>query len=99
MQIACSRLLGFSELPTNVLTSTYADLAGDAGVLRLDNPKRNRRLGAAVLLLGGAISGGWLMRAGIGAHGVLWVAAGLKAVVVVFVWVALSPRVGVDETG
>lgn len=78
MQIATSRLLGFNELPVNVLTSTYCDLMGDFKLFALNNVKRNRRFAAVVLLLGGAISSGWIMRSSAGLEGCLWLAAGLK---------------------
>ncbi|QIW95297.1 hypothetical protein AMS68_000815 [Peltaster fructicola] len=80
MQIATSRLLGFNELPVNVLTSTYCDLMGDFKLFALNNVKRNRRFSAVVLLLVGAISSGWIMRSMGGLKGVLWLAAGLKLI-------------------
>lgn len=84
MQIATSRLLGFNELPVNVLTSTYCDLMGDAKLFAMHNVKRNRRGLAVVLLLAGAISSGWLMRSSAGLEGVLWIAGGIKLLVAVF---------------
>lgn len=84
MQIATSRLLGFNELPVNVLTSTYCDLMGDAKLFALHNVKRNRRGLAVVLLLAGAISAGWLMRSSAGLMGLLWIAGGIKFLVAVF---------------
>lgn len=84
MQIATSRLLGFNELPVNVLTSTYCDLMGDAKLFALHNIKRNRRGLAVVLLLAGAITSGWLMRSSGGLKSVLWLAGGIKFLVAVF---------------
>lgn len=84
MQIATSRLLGFNELPVNVLTSTYCDLMGDAKLFALHNIKRTRRAVAVVLLLAGAISSGWLMRSAGGMMSVLWIAGGIKFLVAVF---------------
>lgn len=84
MQIATSRLLGFNELPVNVLTSTYCDLMGDANLFALHNIKRNRRAVAVVLLLAGAISSGWLMRSRGGMMSVLWVAGTVKCLVALF---------------
>ena len=81
MQIATSRLLGYNELPVNVLTSTYCDLMGDFKLMALNNVKRNRRFLAAVLLLIGAIASGWLMRSRGGLMSVLWLSAGLKVAV------------------
>jgi hypothetical protein len=84
MQIATSRLLGYNELPVNVLTSTYCDLMGDAKLFALHNVKRNRRAAAVVLLFGGAVVSGWLMRSQGGLQSVLWVAAGIKLLVALF---------------
>ncbi|KAK3062828.1 hypothetical protein LTS18_003280 [Coniosporium uncinatum] len=99
MQIATSRLLGLNELPTCVLTSSYADIAGDAKLFTgLDNPKRNRRIASAVLLLIGAIASGWIMRSGVGLHVVLWIAAGLKMMLVLGVWVMME-AVETGESG
>lgn len=81
IQIATSRLLGFSELPVNVLTSTYCDLMGDFKLLALNNVKRNRRAAAVVLLLTGSIISGWMMRSSAGLMGVLWLAASIKLAV------------------
>ena len=81
MQIASSRLLGFNELPVNVLTSTYCDIMGDENLFAKKNVKRNRRVAAAVLVLAGAISGGWLMRSSGGLQSVLWVASGIKILI------------------
>lgn len=81
MQIASSRLLGYNELPVNVLTSTYCDLAGDFNLFALNNVKRNRRAAAALLLLLGAICSGWLMRSAGGLKSVLWLAGGIKLMV------------------
>jgi hypothetical protein len=84
MQIATSRLLGYNELPVNVLTSTYCDLMGDAKLFALHNVKRNRRAAAVVLLFGGAVISGWLMRSRGGLQSVLWLAAGIKLLAALF---------------
>ncbi|KAI4740482.1 hypothetical protein E4T50_09081 [Aureobasidium sp. EXF-12298] len=84
MQIATSRLLGYNELPVNVLTSTYCDLMGDAKLFALHNVKRNRRAAAVVLLFAGAVISGWLMRSQGGLQSVLWLAAGIKLLVALF---------------
>lgn len=86
MQIATSRLLGFNELPVNVVTSTYCDIMGDFKLLALNNVKRNRRVAAAVLLLIGAIASGWMMRSRGGLMSVFWVAGGIKILVGLAVW-------------
>lgn len=78
MQIASSRLLGYNEIPVNVLTSTYCDLMGDFRLFALNNVKRNRRAAAITLVLTGAISSGWLMRSSGGLMSVLWIAGGIK---------------------
>lgn len=84
MQIATSRLLGFNELPVNVLTSTYCDLMGDARLFVAHaNPKRNRRAASVLLLLAGSIVSGWLMRSSAGLMGVFWLAGGIKALAAV----------------
>jgi hypothetical protein len=78
MQIATSRLLGYNELPVNVVTSTYCDLVGDFKLFALNNVKRNRRAAAAILLLIGSICSGWLMRSSGGLESVLWISSGIK---------------------
>lgn len=78
MQIATSRLLGFNELPVNVLTSTYCDIMGDFKLMATNNVRRNRRVAAVVLLLIGAIASGWLMRSSGGLMSVLWISGGVK---------------------
>lgn len=77
-QVVTSRLLGFAEIPTTVLTSCYCDIASDVDMLKKDNPKRDRRVISVVCLLVGGISGGWLSRSSGGMASVLWLAAGLK---------------------
>lgn len=86
MQIATSRLLGFNELPVNVLTSTYCDIMGDFNLTALNNVRRNRRVASCILLLTGAIISGWLMRSSGGLMSVLWVSGGIKFVTAVAVF-------------
>ncbi|CAG7933527.1 unnamed protein product [Penicillium olsonii] len=85
--MAFSRALGYSEMPTVVLTTVYFDIASDPRLTDCTtaNPKRNRRLGGVVALLIGAISGGWLSRSDGGMESSFWTAAGLKGVVA-FAW-------------
>ena len=83
MQITSSRLLGFNELPVNVLTSTYCDIMMDAKIFALNNVKRNRRVSAVVLVLAGAVCSGWLMRSAGGLISVLWLASGIKLIVAI----------------
>ncbi|GAM90599.1 hypothetical protein ANO11243_086440 [Dothideomycetidae sp. 11243] len=78
IQISCSRLLGYNELPVNVLTSTYCDIMGDNALFNPKNVKRNRRVASVVLLFSGAISSGWLMRSAGGLKASLFVAGGIK---------------------
>ncbi|PBP16259.1 putative DUF1275 domain protein [Diplocarpon rosae] len=82
-QAVTSRALKFNALTSVVLTSIYCDLFSDAELFSLQNVERNRRVGAPVFLLFGALMGGWLVRSALGAAGVLWIAAGLKLIVVV----------------
>lgn len=96
MQIASSRLLGFNELPVNVLTSTYCDLMGDYKLFALNNVKRDRRAGAAVLLLVGAIVSGWLMRSHGGLMSVLWISGVIKVAAGMGLFVFM-PKLGVEE--
>ncbi|EEP79838.1 predicted protein [Uncinocarpus reesii 1704] len=82
-QMAASRLLGFSEIPTTVLTSLYYDLASDPGLLLplSQNVKRNRRFNAVIGVIAGAIVGGWLSRATGGIEAAMWIATGSKFVI------------------
>jgi hypothetical protein len=77
-QIVTSRLLGFNEIPTTVLTSVYCDLASDPKFFKADNVKRNRRLGAVLMILSGGIAGGWISRSPAGLSVSLWIAAAIK---------------------
>lgn len=77
-QIVTSRLLGFNEVPTTVLTSVYCDLASDPNLLGLHNIKRNRRAAAVLAILAGGIIGGWLSRSKAQMSSALWLAAGIK---------------------
>jgi uncharacterized membrane protein YoaK (UPF0700 family) len=79
-QICTSRILGFNEVPTNVLTSVYCDLFNDPNLLApwKANPKRNRRASAVLLMLVGAIAGGWLAKSEAGMSTALWIAGAVK---------------------
>lgn len=81
-QIVASRVLGFTEVPTNVLTSLYCDLLSDPGLVKGvgKNEKRDRRVVAIAMMLGGGVVGGWMQRTGAGMSGALWLAAGIKLV-------------------
>lgn len=85
MQSVTSRQLGINEIPTTVLTSVYCDLGNDDDLFVpfTQNWKRNRRFGAAICILVGAIVGGWLSRTSEGMTGALWFACGIKAIICV----------------
>ncbi|KAH9224917.1 hypothetical protein DL95DRAFT_400213 [Leptodontidium sp. 2 PMI_412] len=80
-QIVTSRILGFNEIPTTVLTSVYCDIASDPKILARDNIKRNRRVAAVIFILIGGIAGGWISRSSAGMSTSLWIAAGIKLVI------------------
>ena len=92
-QIVTAKSLGFNEIPTTVLTTTYNDLAGDPKLLAWHNPKRNHRLGAIIMLLLGGISAGWLSRWGQSIVPVLWIGAAIKFAVTLS-WLIFA---GADE--
>lgn len=85
--IAVTRALGFNEIPSVVLTSVYFDLASDPALVTgvAGNVKRNRRAGAVVMLVIGAIVGGWLSRSAGGMESALWLSGGIKFLLG-FVW-------------
>jgi len=82
-QIVTSRLLGFNEVPTTVLTSVYCDLVSDAKIFAKNNVKRNRRAAAVITLLVGGICGGWLSRSNAGMSTALWLAGGVKIIIAI----------------
>jgi uncharacterized membrane protein YoaK (UPF0700 family) len=84
MQIVASRQLGLNEIPTVVLTSVYCDIANDKALFApvRKNVKRNRRVGAVLSLLIGAIVGGWVNKSRGGMATALWMAAFVKACLV-----------------
>ncbi|KAH8661978.1 hypothetical protein BX600DRAFT_307404 [Xylariales sp. PMI_506] len=92
-QIVTSRILGFNEVPTNVLTSVYCDLFNDPQLFApwKENPKRNRRASAVVLMLVGAIAGGWLAKSKAGMSAALWIAGAVKFGIAV-AWVMWKPK-------
>lgn len=85
-QAVTSRALKHNALTSVVLTSIYCDLFSDAELFRLDNVERNRRVGAPLMLLVGALVGGLLVHSGLGVPWALWLAAVLK-IGIVAVWV------------
>lgn len=76
--MVASRQLGFNEVPTTVLTSVYCDLSSDPKILRKDNIKRNRRIGAAVCIVLGGIVGGFVSKSRAGMSTSLWIGAAVK---------------------
>ncbi|KAK6535075.1 hypothetical protein TWF281_006373 [Arthrobotrys megalospora] len=81
-QIVVSRSFGHNHIPSIVLTSLYSDLVADPLFFQPVNVKRNERIASAVLILTGAISGGWIMRESSMAA-VLWFAAAIKYAIMV----------------
>lgn len=82
-QIVMSRVLGYGEVTTVVLTSAYCDLFFDRKVLTAplrENVKRNRRVASVVMMLLGAIAGGFLTKGGEIAVA-LWCAGGCKVLI------------------
>jgi hypothetical protein len=93
-QAVASRALQYSGLTSVVLTSNYCDLFSDPRLFKLgltDNPERNRRTAAPILLLIGAMVGGVWAHSSVGLTGALWTAVGLKVVVVV-AWAVWAPE-------
>ncbi len=84
-QAVASRALKYNALTSVVLTSIYCDLFSDAELFALRNVERNRRTGAPLFLLGGALIGGVLVRGSLGVAAALWTATALKGGVVL-VW-------------
>ncbi|KAK3955704.1 hypothetical protein QBC32DRAFT_332910 [Pseudoneurospora amorphoporcata] len=89
-QAVMSRALKYNALTSVVLTSIYCDLFSDQELFKLHNVERNQRVGAPVFLFLGALFGGFFAHTDFGVAGALWMAAGLKLVVVVLwlVWPA-----------
>ncbi|CAO2649649.1 Nn.00g070340.m01.CDS01 [Neocucurbitaria sp. VM-36] len=86
-QIVTSRMLGYNEVPTNVLTSLYCDLFSDPLLFSplSSNPKRNRRIASAILFFLGGLSGAWLAKSDAGMGTALWIGGAVKFVIA-FAW-------------
>ncbi|KAK7702810.1 hypothetical protein SLS64_009420 [Diaporthe eres] len=84
-QIVTSRVLGFNEVPTNVLTSLYCDLFSDPLIIAPigKNVKRNRRVVAVLLMVAGGIIGAWLQKSKAGMPAALWIGGAIKMVIAV----------------
>jgi hypothetical protein len=96
-QAVTSRALGYPALTSVVLTSVYCDLFSDPNFFKLHNPERNRRLGAPLMLLLGAVVGGLFAHSRFGISGALWLAALLK-LMIVLAWVVWpSEEVDLEE--
>lgn len=83
-QMAMSRILGYGEVTSVVLTSSYFDFAFDDKVFTgpTRNVKRNRRVGSMLMVLLGAIAGGFLTQDE-DISKVLWFAGSLKVAIAV----------------
>ena len=82
-QIVVSRFLGFSELTSIVLTSAYCDFAFDEKLFTSglsENSKRNRRAASTVMIVAGAIAGGFLTQNDDIASAI-WIAGAIKMLV------------------
>lgn len=89
-QCVLSRVLGYNEIPSVVITASICDFAMDTRLFSTDNVKRNRRAASVLLLVGGAGIGGLLTRDGIIERG-LWVVVGLKSIMTM-VWLFWLPK-------
>ncbi|KAF9732073.1 hypothetical protein PMIN06_002679 [Paraphaeosphaeria minitans] len=88
-QAVTSRVLQYGGLTTVVLTSNYCDLFSDPKLIAASNVERNRRVAAPILLLIGAMLGGFWAHSSVGLAGALWTAAALKATAVL-AWIFWS---------
>ncbi|KAI9875622.1 MAG: hypothetical protein M1830_008199 [Pleopsidium flavum] len=84
-QIVGSRTLSLSEIPTVVVTSVLCDMASDPKLISplKSNAKRNRRILAFIGILVGAVVGGWIAKATKGMAASLWVAGGVKNILLI----------------
>ncbi|PYH88236.1 DUF1275 domain protein [Aspergillus ellipticus CBS 707.79] len=82
-QTVASRVLGYNEVPTVVITSLLCDLMMDPKLFLLRNEKRDRRVIAFILTLLGAIAGGGISKATGNIWASLWIIAGIKFVIAV----------------
>jgi uncharacterized membrane protein AbrB (regulator of aidB expression) len=85
-QAVTSRALKYNSLTSVVLTSIYCDLFSDPDLFGLHNAERNRRVGAPVMLVIGAILGGLFAHSSFGIAGALWTASVLK-LLAILTWV------------
>ncbi|MCJ1441749.1 MAG: hypothetical protein MMC23_002241 [Stictis urceolatum] len=85
-QVGATRELGFSLVPTLVLTTIYADAFRDTRVWRVgtgrgENPVRSKMLITIVMFICGAAVGGWVSRSGVGMGAVVWAGFAWRVVV------------------
>lgn len=62
-QIAMARSLRITEITTAMATSVFADAVVDAGLIRLKNRRRNRRVLFLIMLTVGCLVGGFAQKA------------------------------------
>lgn len=93
-QAVTSRAIKYNALTSVVLTSIYCDLFSDQELFKLHNRERNQRVGAPLFLFLGALFGGFFAHTDFGVAGALWMATGLKLVVIVLwlIWPAEKPK-------
>lgn len=77
-QLVTSRCFGFLEIPTNMLSVAYSELASDPALFVHDNRKRDRRIVSVLAILGGAIVSSWLSKTPGGIAVIFWIAGGIK---------------------
>ncbi|QSS58003.1 DUF1275 superfamily domain-containing protein [Histoplasma capsulatum] len=101
-QMAASRQLGFSEIPTTVLTSLYYDLVSEPGIFRpfTRNRKANQRLTAIVGVIGGSVIGGSLSKSTGRVSPSLWIVAASKFTIstIWFFWSGNGGKTGPSLT-
>lgn len=97
-QIVTSRVLGFNEVPTNVLTSLYCDLFSDPMIIAPigKNVKRNRRVVAVLLMVAGGIIGAWLQKSKAGMPAALWIGGVIKLAIAVS-WLGWKGKTVVND--
>ncbi|RMD40779.1 hypothetical protein DV735_g4322, partial [Chaetothyriales sp. CBS 134920] len=110
-QVCLSRVLSVIELPSIVLSTLFHDFTADLYEVReawrksssvqdfitVHWRRQEKRLAALVLFLVGAIVGGEMYRSAAGMVGALWLAAGLKATIVLIFLFWRKDDVYVDQ--
>ncbi len=91
-----SRVLGMVELPTIVLSTLYYDFVADLyhlpaamrnkrswhSFVFVDLRRQLRRLNSIIMLFLGGLVGGFMFRSQVGMVGAIWLASGLKGIMV-----------------